>query len=225
VPLTRPEINISDKFAKEITQRMRKEVLSDRAIHDKGQRAFVSWVKSYSKHQASSIFRIEDADWTDLGHAWALLRLPKMPELKKWDGDKSLGVGISMAEYAYKDKARENARIEAEKEKAAAGPYVPTEEQIKKRKERMAWSQKHEKHELKEERRERKKRKTEAERKKTLSAEELEKEKELQSLLVEVRRKTKEEEAKRRAEERAERAAERKASGKGGDEEEFEGFD
>lgn len=192
--LKRPEISVTDEDAKLVISKIRKEVLADRALYDKGQRAFVSWVKAYSKHQASSIFRVADLDWTELGNAWGLVRLPKMPELKKWEGDKTLGVKINMAEYAYKDKAREKARRVAMEEEKNKDPYVPSEEAIRKRKEREAWSHKHEQQDVKEARREKKRRKREAERMEKMTEEEKANEKEVQDLLEQVRRKRAEEE-------------------------------
>jgi ATP-dependent RNA helicase DDX55/SPB4 len=189
--LRRPQITISDEDARAVTLRLREAVLADRALYDKGQRAFVSWVQAYSKYQANSIFRIEDLDWTDLGNAWGLVRLPKMPELKKWDGDKSLGVKIDMAEYEYKDKAREKARRAAMEEAKNAAPYVPSDDVLRRRKERQPWSEKHEQHDVKEQRRERKKRKREVERLGKMTPAELEKEKDLQALIEEVKRQKK----------------------------------
>lgn len=188
-PLKLPVITVTDVDAKFTTSEMRQEVLADRALYDKGQRGFVSWVKAYSKHQASSIFRVADLDWTDLGHAWGLLRLPKMPELKKWDGDKTLGVQIDMSEYAYKDKVREKARRAQMEEEKYKAPYVPSEEVVRKRKERQAWSHKHEQQDVKEVRRERKRRKREAERWEKMTDEERAKEKEVQDLIEQVKRK------------------------------------
>jgi ATP-dependent RNA helicase DDX55/SPB4 len=192
--LKRPEISVTDGDAKLVTSKMRKEVFADRALYDKGQRAFVSWVKAYSKHQASSIFRVADLDWTELGNAWGLVRLPKMPELKKWEGDRTLGVKISMSEYAYKDKAREKARRVAMEEEKNKEPYVPSEEAIRKRKEREAWSHKHEQQDVKEARREKKRRKREAERMEKMTEEEKANEKEVQDLLEQFKRKRAEEE-------------------------------
>jgi ATP-dependent RNA helicase DDX55/SPB4 len=189
--LQRPHIVITDEDARAVTLKLREVVLADRALYDKGQRAFVSWVQAYSKHQASSIFRMEDLDWTDLGNAWGLIRLPKMPELKNWDGDKSLGVKIDMSEYEYKDKVREKARRIAIEEAKKAAPYVPSEDVLRRRKERQPWSQKHEQHDVKEQRREKKKRKREAERLEKMTPAELEKEKELQALIAEVKRQKK----------------------------------
>lgn len=192
-PLNKPVVTVTDEDAKLVTSKMRKQVLTDRALFDKGQRAFVSWVKAYSKHQASSIFRVTDLDWTDLGNAWGLVRLPKMPELKKWDGDRTLGVKVDMSEYAYEDKTREKARRVAMEEAKNAGPYVPDPEVLRKRKDREAWSHKHEQQDVKEERRERKKRKKEAERLEKMTEEErkveLGKQSELQELIEQVKRK------------------------------------
>jgi ATP-dependent RNA helicase DDX55/SPB4 len=193
--LKAPVVAVTDEDAKLVTSRMRKQVLADRGLYDKGQRAFVSWVKAYSKHQASSIFRVADLDWTDLGNGWGLVRLPKMPELKKWDGDRTLGVKLDMSEYAYADKVQEKARRAAMEKAKNAEPYVPSEEVLKKRKEREAWSHKHEQKDIKEERRERKKRKREAERLGKMTEEEREKERELQTLIEKVKQKKLEEDA------------------------------
>lgn len=113
LPLNIPTMTVTEEDGQAATTAIRKVLLGDRAIHDKAQRGFVSWLKSYSKHQASSIFRVIDLDWADVGRAWGLLRLPKMPETKRWDGDKSLGVLIDWDTYGYKDKKREEARRQA----------------------------------------------------------------------------------------------------------------
>lgn len=41
--------------------------LADRAMFDRGMRAFVSFVQAYAKHECSLIFRIKGAK-TDTGH-------------------------------------------------------------------------------------------------------------------------------------------------------------
>jgi ATP-dependent RNA helicase DDX55/SPB4 len=187
-PLKSPAITVTDDKAKFITEKMRKEVVADRALWDKGKLGFVSWVRSYSKHQASSIFQVSDLDWTDLGNAWGLIRLPKMPELKNWDGDKTLGVQLDMGEYAYKDKTREKARRVEMEEAKTRGPWVPSEEQLKKRKANEAWSGKQEEQEVKEARREKKRKKKEAEKVEKMTDEERAKDAELQKLIAEVRR-------------------------------------
>jgi ATP-dependent RNA helicase DDX55/SPB4 len=61
---------------------MRSIVLKDRDLHDKATKAFVSFVRAYSKHEASYVFRIKNLDLVGVAKAYGLLKLPKMPELK-----------------------------------------------------------------------------------------------------------------------------------------------
>lgn len=42
----------------------------------------MSFVRAYSKHEASYIFRIKDLDLVGVAKSFGLLRLPRMPELK-----------------------------------------------------------------------------------------------------------------------------------------------
>ncbi|KAI1472064.1 ATP-dependent rRNA helicase spb4 [Daldinia caldariorum] len=221
-PLEYPPISTSDADADTTTSRIRETVRRDRALHDKAQKAFVSWVRSYSKHTASSIFRVADLDWTDLGHAWGLLRLPKMPELRKFEGDKFLGVEMDWNAYAYAKKDREKQRLAAlqksAEQDAAAGKTAEAEGQKERRKRNAeAWSAKHEKEDERAERREKKRRKREAGRRLGLTEEERAKEMELERLLEEVRRRNKEK-----------YASEAKGLGDAagnGDDDEFQGFD
>ncbi|PGG95269.1 ATP-dependent rRNA helicase SPB4 [Polytolypa hystricis UAMH7299] len=179
-------------------QTIRTLVLSDRALHDKAQRAFVSWVRSYTKHQASSIFRISDIDWEATGRAWGLLKLPRMPELKNFTGDVTLGVvgKVDWANYAYKDKLREKHRLEAlaeqqeqqqEREKQrqqqgsssenATGTGAAGSTSLKRAApgQTVAWSQKLDKKDEKTRKQERKRAKREHERWETMTEEEREK--------------------------------------------------
>ncbi|KAL7624589.1 ATP-dependent rRNA helicase spb4 [Parahypoxylon ruwenzoriense] len=225
-PLTRPEISVSEAEASQTSERVRDTVKQDRALHDKAQKAFVSWVRSYSKHTASSIFRVADLDWTDLGHAWGLLRLPKMPELKRFRGDRFLGVELDWDSYAYKKKDREKQRLAFLKDAETANP--PREEdatetaRAKRKRNAEAWSGKHEKEDLRTVRRDKKKRKREAERRSGLTDEERAKEMDLEHLLEEVRKRNQEKYAasKKQADESAGAGA-----GAVGADDEFEGFD
>lgn len=202
-PVTRytPTPTMTPQECESATAKMRKLVLADRAIYDKGQRAFVSWAKSYSKHQASSIFRVSDLDWTELGQAWALIRLPKMPELKTFTGDRSLGLTppINMREYAYADKIREKARLEAmakeEEERANGVAEVRVKRKREKEAERVAWSGKKGEQGIKEARREKKRRRKEAERFEGMTESEKAEELKLRGMIETVRARQKEEEA------------------------------
>lgn len=140
--LSNPSISISQQDAQNTTAELVKLILKDRAVHDKGQKAFVSWVRSYSKHQASSIFRLSDLDWNDLAVAWALLKLPKMPELKDWDHEKLNLPDVDWAEYKYRDKQQELKRKQA-KDSPKFNDSELQERREKKQLNSSAWSEKY----------------------------------------------------------------------------------
>ncbi|KAF2674643.1 ATP-dependent rRNA helicase SPB4 [Microthyrium microscopicum] len=180
--LEEPRISVSDEEAAETVSQMREIVLTDRSIYDKAQKAFVSWVKSYGKHQATSIFRASDLDWNEMGHAWALLRLPKMPELKNWTGDKYLGLDVNFKEFQYKDKVREKHRLEEAE--------TPTARPAKKVERTEAWSGKKAVKELKEERREKRKVKRDTIKISKMNESELKEKKDLDEMIAQVRLQT-----------------------------------
>jgi ATP-dependent RNA helicase DDX55/SPB4 len=61
-----------------------------------GTKAFVSFVRAYSKHEASYIFRVKDLDLIGVATSFGLLRLPKMPEMKDCDSQKSAWVDFDI---------------------------------------------------------------------------------------------------------------------------------
>jgi ATP-dependent RNA helicase DDX55/SPB4 len=190
-PLQRPAIQVSDDSAKEASERIRRLVRTDRGLLDKAQRAFVSWVRSYGAHQATSIFNASDLDWTDLGNAWGLLRLPRMPELKNWDGDKMLGQKVDWDNYAYKDKTREQARLQALEDERNGVKEEKAEEAKRKRKNNSAWSAKHEQEDVREERREKRRKKRDAEKTAKMTDDDKEQKAELDDLIRQVREQNK----------------------------------
>jgi len=218
-PLERPAVDVSDEEAEKASAKIRSVAKADREVYQTAQRAFVSWTRSYIEHQATSIFRIQDLDWLDLAKGWGLLELPKMPELKGKDIDRSLGLGIDTEAIPFREKAREKKRQEElakwKADKAAkmaatenGGAAVAGE----KRKKNEAWSAKAEQEDVKLARREKKRRKREAERASHMTEKEKEEQKKLEALIAEVRRKN------------AVAAAAAAAAAKNG-EAEFEGFD
>jgi ATP-dependent RNA helicase DDX55/SPB4 len=212
-PLEKPLIDVSQEEAEKFSAKLRKQALSDREVFQLAQRAFVSWTRSYIEHQASSIFRVADLDWLDLARGWGLLELPKMPELKGRNIDRSLGLGIDVDAVAFRDKAREKKRLEEQEkwksEKAGRAVAVTNgegPEQLR-RKKNEAWSAKQEQEDVKLARREKKRRKREAQRASEMTEKEKEEQKKLEALIAQVRKQN------------AEKALQ------GGDDDEFEGFD
>ncbi|WRT65654.1 uncharacterized protein IL334_002599 [Kwoniella shivajii] len=118
---------------------IRKLVLTDRELADKGAKAYVSSLRAYTKHEASFIFRLQDIDFHALAISYGLLRLPAMPEIKDWkkkreaqlkrrqlaqeeqEGDKAddkewlewEDETVDWDAFAYASKSRETARIAA----------------------------------------------------------------------------------------------------------------
>ncbi|KAI5624386.1 ATP-dependent RNA helicase DDX55 [Silurus asotus] len=66
----------------DVLPKMKSLALKDRAVFERGMKAFVSFVQAYAKHECSLIFRVKDLDFAALARGFALLRLPKMPELR-----------------------------------------------------------------------------------------------------------------------------------------------
>jgi ATP-dependent RNA helicase DDX55/SPB4 len=68
-----------------LRDRARTIICQDRALHQMGMRAFVSFVRFYYKHECKLIFQARALDLLEHARGFALLQLPKMPELKKLD--------------------------------------------------------------------------------------------------------------------------------------------
>ncbi|XP_076140258.1 ATP-dependent RNA helicase DDX55 [Alosa pseudoharengus] len=116
--------------------------LSDRAIFEKGMRAFVSYIQAYAKHECSLIFRIKDLDFATLARGFALLRMPKMPELRGKSFPDFQEEAVDTDTIRFKDKQREKQRqkkIAEQKEK----PEIPRKSFIKNK----AWSKQNNKKE------------------------------------------------------------------------------
>lgn len=199
-PLTTPGISISPEEAEAVSNKIRKVVKTDRAFFDKAQRGFVSWVRAYSKHTASSIFRVEDLDWTELGNAWGLLKLPSMPELKKWEGDRSLGVELDFSTFAYKDKLREQQR-QAEQAEYEATKASGKKRYVTENKKESAWTQQKDQKATKELRRGKKAAKREHDRVEKLTEEEKKEEERLKEMIEQMRKNVAKQEAQEAADE------------------------
>lgn len=160
-----PNPNISeihDKFQ----DKFRDYILEDRARHELAVKSYVGFVRYYSKHMASSIFRLQTLDYLGLAKMYGLLRLPKMPEARyipneKMPEDGWLGEVIDMDKYKYADKQKEESRMaNLEDEKNRKINDAKRRKELKAKNE--AWSSKTDKIETKQERREKMKRKREA---------------------------------------------------------------
>ncbi|XP_074868370.1 ATP-dependent RNA helicase DDX55 isoform X2 [Carettochelys insculpta] len=94
----------------DVLPKLKSTALADRDMFEKGMKAFVSCVQAYAKHECSLIFRIKDLDFASLARGFALLRMPKMPELKGKCFSDFVPVTIDTDSIPFKDKNREKQR-------------------------------------------------------------------------------------------------------------------
>ncbi|GMI09576.1 hypothetical protein TrRE_jg9815 [Triparma retinervis] len=97
-----------------VLPKLRNLCLTDRDYLEKGTKAFTSWVRGYKEHQLAFVFRWKKVDLGSLATSFALLKLPKMPELKechdKLKGFTPAGREVDIVGITYKDKEREKQR-------------------------------------------------------------------------------------------------------------------
>lgn len=84
----------------------------DRTIYDKGNRAFVSHIRAYSKHECNYILRVADLNLGRIATGYGLLKMPLMPELKNVDSSDFIGPTktIDFSSIGYKNKEKEASR-------------------------------------------------------------------------------------------------------------------
>lgn len=93
-----------------------KKQLSNRAIFDKANRAFVSNIQAYSKHECSFILRVNDLNFGKIASSYGLLKMPLMPELKQKSTDAAPvdfiapNIKFDINKIRYKNKQQEEAR-------------------------------------------------------------------------------------------------------------------
>ncbi|KAF8274941.1 P-loop containing nucleoside triphosphate hydrolase protein [Lactarius quietus] len=155
IPVTRRERLIEDGVAISSSDELeaqtistylaiiRKYLLRDRTLHDMATKAFVSFIRAYSKHEASYIFRLKSLDLSGVAESYGLLRLPRMPELKdvetsSWhDADiKEMKRLNSKAQQTHRSKPSTNNKDHIPWSKQLAKKDAKERRRVKKRGER-----------------------------------------------------------------------------------------
>ncbi|XP_040843050.1 ATP-dependent RNA helicase DDX55 isoform X2 [Ochotona curzoniae] len=142
------------KNTADLLPKLRAMALADRAVFEKGMKAFVSYVQAYAKHECSLIFRLKDLDFASLARGFALLKMPRMPELRGKQFPDFEPVDVDTDTIPFKDKIREKQRqkrLEQRKEK-------PESEGRRKFMKNKAWSKQKAKREKKKKMSEKRKR-------------------------------------------------------------------
>uniref|UniRef100_A0A7S4ABZ6 ATP-dependent RNA helicase n=2 Tax=Pseudo-nitzschia australis TaxID=44445 RepID=A0A7S4ABZ6_9STRA len=104
----------SSKTIPDFLPKIRGLVLKDRDYLEKGTKAFTSYIRGYKEHVCGFIFRFASLDLGHLATSFCLLRLPKMPELREYNGKlkhfEPAGLEVDIYKIPYLDKPREAAR-------------------------------------------------------------------------------------------------------------------
>ncbi|ODV98098.1 hypothetical protein PACTADRAFT_185503 [Pachysolen tannophilus NRRL Y-2460] len=148
---------------------LRDWILQDRARHDLAVRAYVSFVRYYSKHSAKSIFRLQSLDYVGIAKMYGLLRLPRMPEIRNVDKLAHGGwlcENFDMDNFKYLDDQKEKSRLK-ELEELKSKKEINNKKELRELKElqkkkNLSWSDKTDQKENKATRKEKLKRKREA---------------------------------------------------------------
>lgn len=139
VELQKVEIKPDKDTIKECLQHMRQLQLKDRLIFDKANRAFVSYIQAYNKHECNLILQLKDIDLGKLAMGFGLLKMPKMPEIKGKDVSSFIGPDIDINTISYANQQRELHRIEKLNKYQNTGVWPVNQKH--KRKQTESWSE------------------------------------------------------------------------------------
>jgi len=112
---------------------------NDRTIFDMANRAFVSHIQSYSKHECKYILRLKDLPFGHIATYFGLIKLPKMPELNKRKVEGFTPLKMDWNTIKYKNKVKEESRMEKLSEFEKTGRWPGMKYKVD---EKLAWSEK-----------------------------------------------------------------------------------
>ncbi|XP_025987943.1 probable ATP-dependent RNA helicase DDX55 homolog [Solenopsis invicta] len=141
VELHQMERELDKDTVDECLQCMRQMQQKDRLVFDKANRAFVSYVQAYSKHECNLILQLKDIDLGKLAMGFGLLRMPKMPELKGKDVSSFVGLEIDINTIPYAHKQRELRRIKRLSEYRNTGVWTSNQNRCNRKKQTESWSE------------------------------------------------------------------------------------
>ncbi|EOA23096.1 hypothetical protein CARUB_v10003883mg [Capsella rubella] len=99
--------------ASDVIPIIRSAAMKDRAVLEKGLKAFVSFVRAYKEHHCSFIFRWKELEIGKLAMGYGLLYLPSMSEIKQHrlssEGFTPVE-GVKFEDIRFTDKSREKQR-------------------------------------------------------------------------------------------------------------------
>ncbi|XP_072976387.1 DEAD-box ATP-dependent RNA helicase 18 [Typha angustifolia] len=119
----------------DVIPQLRSAAKEDRAVMEKGLKAFVSYIRAYKEHHCSYLFRWKELEIGKLAMGYGLLQIPLMPEVKHHslsvDGFSAVD-DIDLVQIKYKDKSREKQRQKNLQMKEAVAARGEKPERMKK---------------------------------------------------------------------------------------------
>eukprot|EP00178_Gracilaria_changii_P004144 TRINITY_DN1640_c0_g1_i1.p1 TRINITY_DN1640_c0_g1~~TRINITY_DN1640_c0_g1_i1.p1 ORF type:complete len:601 (+),score=68.52 TRINITY_DN1640_c0_g1_i1:3762-5564(+) len=101
----------SSGIVDDVSSIIREATLSDRAILEASELAFLSYIRAYKEHRCRYLFKLDEIDINSVADSFGLLRLPRFYEFKKLRSKiKPRGEGVNIREIKFKDKQKEAAR-------------------------------------------------------------------------------------------------------------------
>uniref|UniRef100_A0A915PPN8 ATP-dependent RNA helicase n=1 Tax=Setaria digitata TaxID=48799 RepID=A0A915PPN8_9BILA len=114
VSLTKMETNLreNDPESEQIRQQIVEIASKEREILESGTRAFMSFIESYVRHDCNVVCSFKNLDVVGYGHAYGLLRLPRMKEFKHNNLSDFKRSDLNTSEIPYKNAEKEKQRQE-----------------------------------------------------------------------------------------------------------------
>lgn len=96
----------------DVNKKIHQLQFKDRSIFDKGNKAFVSHVRAYSKHECSILLKVRDLNLGKIATSYGLIKLPLMPEIKPDHKKEFIGPSskFDYFDISYKNKQKEDSR-------------------------------------------------------------------------------------------------------------------
>lgn len=126
----------------DLLKKMRNLQLQDRLTMDKANRAFVSYIQSYAKHECNVIMNVKSLNFGRIATSFGLLKMPKMPELKAMNITDFDPFKMDYNTVAYKDKQKEKSRQQKLSSYKETGQWPGVKQHMRKTE---AWSKQKEK--------------------------------------------------------------------------------
>lgn len=122
---SKDEIKITPKLKEKVLSLLHKQQMEDRSVFDKGQRAFVSHMRAYTKHECNLLLQFKELPLGHIATSYGLLKLPLMPEIKPEHKEQFISPKeqIDFNNIPYKDKQKETSRLQKLEEYKKTGVW------------------------------------------------------------------------------------------------------